>query len=133
MKIVAALCLLAALATPGAAQRIASHRISLEGGRTVTLELPEQGLRDLPEALRVRVVALAVTALGGSPSYERLQAAVALLKRQGSAGPVQLPGKVSVHRLPRPKGARRGGGEYGKLVLRSTGGRAADAGLTGQG
>ncbi|MDQ0710476.1 tRNA(Ile)-lysidine synthase [Arthrobacter woluwensis] len=97
------------------------------------IELPEQGLRDLPEALRVRVVALAVTALGGSPSYERLQAAVALLKRQGSAGPVQLPGKVSVHRLPRPKGARRGSGEYGKLVLRSTGGRAADAGLTGQG
>ncbi|WFR84165.1 tRNA lysidine(34) synthetase TilS [Arthrobacter sp. Y-9] len=97
------------------------------------LELPEQGLRELPEALRVRVVALAVTALGGSPSYERLQAAVALLKRQGSAGPVQLPGKVSVHRLPRPKGARRGSGEYGKLVLRSTGGRAADAGLTGQG
>ncbi len=96
-------------------------------------ELPEQGLRDLPEALRVRVVALAATALGGSPSYERLQAAVALLKRQGSAGPVQLPGKVSVHRVPRPKGSRRGGGEYGKLVLRSTGGRAADAGLTGQG
>jgi len=101
--------------------------------RDGAVHLPEQGLRDLPEALRVRVVALAVAALGGSPSYERLQAAVALLKRQGSAGPVQLPGKVSVHRLPRPKGARRGSGEYGKLVLRSTGGRAADAGLTGQG
>ncbi|MDP5226988.1 MULTISPECIES: tRNA lysidine(34) synthetase TilS [Arthrobacter] len=88
------------------------------------LLLSEDGLRELPEALRVRVVALAVTELGGAPSFERMQAAVGLLKRQGSAGPVQLPGKVSVSRIPRPKGARRGGNEYGKLVLKGGGARA---------
>ncbi|MFJ3957417.1 tRNA lysidine(34) synthetase TilS [Arthrobacter sp. NPDC090010] len=109
------------------------HYAALREAHDGVILLPEDGLRALPEALRSRVLALAVTELGGSPSFERMQAAVALLKRQGSAGPVQLPGKVSVRRQTRPKGARKGGGEYGKLVLESTGPRAIAAGPSSHG
>jgi len=62
--------------------------------------LPEAALRELPPALRFRVIAKAAADVGGQqPGYGRLQAAEALLRRQGSAGPVQLPGNVSVYRL----------------------------------
>lgn len=62
--------------------------------------LPEDAVRELPAALRFRVIAKAAADVGGQqPGYGRLQAAEALLRRQGSAGPVELPGHVSVFRL----------------------------------
>lgn len=64
------------------------------------LGLPEDGLRALPAALRFRVIAKAAAEVGGQqPSHQRLLAAEDLLRRRGSAGPVQLPGGVSVYRL----------------------------------
>lgn len=76
--------------------------------------LAETGLNALPAALRHRVLALAVVELGGAqPSFERLRAAEALLRREGSAGPVQMAGKVSAYRQ-----ARNSGPSYGKLVLK---------------
>ena len=81
-----------------------------------TLLLPGDAVRSLPAALRSRVLALAVAELGGQPTFERLGAVDRLLERRGSAGPVEVPGHVSVHRQPRRKGAPRGT-EYGKLVF----------------
>lgn len=67
-------------------------------------------LRALPTALRRRVLALATTSLGGEqPSFERLLAVESLLEGGGSAGPVQLAGKVA--------GCRRRAGGYARLVL----------------
>ena len=64
------------------------------------ISLPEAALRELAPAVRFRVIAKAAAAVGGQqPSYQRLLAAEALLRRQGSAGPVELPGGVSVYRL----------------------------------
>lgn len=84
--------------------------------------LSEKGLRDLPAALRQRVLALAALELGAfQPSFERLRAAESLLDRKGSAGPVQLGGKVSVHRQVRGRAVLRGEPSYGNLVLRSNG------------
>lgn len=61
--------------------------------------LPEQAVRELAPALRFRVIAKAAADVGGQqPGYGRLQAAEALLRREGSAGPVELPGSVSVYR-----------------------------------
>ncbi|MEQ4519937.1 tRNA lysidine(34) synthetase TilS [Pseudarthrobacter sp. B907] len=93
------------------------------------LALPEAALRDLAPALRFRVIAKAAAAVGGQqPSYQRLLAAEALLRRHGSAGPVELPGGVSVYRLSlaqlsaaepsAPAGVPRGGARCGKLVFR---------------
>jgi tRNA(Ile)-lysidine synthase len=46
------------------------------------------------------VIAKAAADVGGQqPSYQRLLAAEALLRRHGSAGPVELPGGVSAYRL----------------------------------
>ena len=82
--------------------------------------LPEEGLRALPVALRQRVLALAALELGAfQPSSERLRAAESLLGRKGSAGPVQLGGKVSVHRQVRGRAVLRGEPSYGNLVLRN--------------
>ena len=76
------------------------------------LRLPMDRLAAQPAALRRRVLALAVVAVGGSaPSFERLRAVEGLLSRQGSAGPVQLEGQVSAHR------GTHESPEYGKLVL----------------
>ncbi len=76
--------------------------------------LAEAELNALPTALRHRVLARAVVELGGAqPSFERLRAAESLLRRQGSAGPVQLAGQVSAYRQ-----ARNSGPSYGKLVLK---------------
>lgn len=101
------------------------------------LSLPEDALRALPPAIRYRVIAKAAADVGGQqPSYQRLLAAEALLRRQGSAGPVELPGGVSVYRLSlarleaaeatdRIDGAGktnpvpREGARCGKLVFRS--------------
>jgi tRNA(Ile)-lysidine synthase len=96
--------------------------------------LPEAAVRELPPALRFRVIAKAAADVGGQqPGYSRLQAAEALLRRQGSAGPVQLPGNVSVYRLSlaglaeeklaqekasAPAGVPREGDGCGKLVFR---------------
>ena len=64
------------------------------------LSLPEEELRALAPAIRFRVIAKAAADAGGQqPSYRRLLAAEALLRRQGSAGPVELPGGVAVYRL----------------------------------
>ncbi|MCI9870282.1 tRNA lysidine(34) synthetase TilS [Arthrobacter humicola] len=92
------------------------------------ISLPEAGLRDLAPAVRFRVIAKAAAAVGGQqPSYQRLLAAEALLRRQGSAGPVELPGGVSVFRLslaqllaaePSAAGVPREAARCGKLVFR---------------
>lgn len=83
------------------------------------VRLPEEALRALPPSLRQRVVALAVVGLGGEqPSFERLLAAEALLARRGSAGPVQLAGKVSAYRQPRNRSGPQDRSSYGKLVFR---------------
>lgn len=64
------------------------------------ISLPEEALGELSPAIRFRVIAKAAADVGGQqPSYQRLLAAEALLRRQGSAGPVELPGGVSVYRL----------------------------------
>jgi tRNA(Ile)-lysidine synthase len=91
--------------------------------------LPEEALRELAPAVRFRVIAKAAAAVGGQqPSYQRLLAAEALLRRQGSAGPVELPGGVSVYRLSlaellaegksAPADVPREGARCGKLVFR---------------
>lgn len=92
------------------------------------ISLPEAGLRDLAPAVRFRVIAKAAAAVGGQqPSYQRLLAAEALLRRQGSAGPVELPGAVSVYRLslaqllaaePSAASVPREAARCGKLVFR---------------
>ncbi|RKR19958.1 tRNA(Ile)-lysidine synthase [Arthrobacter oryzae] len=93
------------------------------------ISLPEAALRDLAPAVRFRVIAKAAAAVGGQqPSYQRLLAAEALLRRQGSAGPVELPGAVSVYRLSlaqllaeepsAPSGVPREAARCGKLVFR---------------
>ena len=94
-----------------------------------TISLPEGALRGLAPAVRFRVIAKAAAAVGGvQPSYQRLLAAEALLRRQGSAGPVELPGGVSVYRLSLaqlvaegqsgPGGVPREAARCGKLVFR---------------
>jgi tRNA(Ile)-lysidine synthase len=95
--------------------------------------LSEEALRALAPAIRFRVIAKAAADVGGQqPSYQRLLAAEALLRRQGSAGPVQLPGGVGVYRLSlaelesapddagpdQPGSVPRGGPRCGKLVFR---------------
>ncbi|MBT2534027.1 tRNA lysidine(34) synthetase TilS [Arthrobacter sp. ISL-48] len=101
------------------------------------VSLPEQALGELAPAIRFRVIAKAASDVGGQqPSYQRLMAAEALLRRRGSAGPVELPGGVSVYRLslaeldaagrldapgPLPDGGAsvpREGARCGKLVFR---------------
>jgi tRNA(Ile)-lysidine synthase len=102
-------------------------RLQEQSGSTVSL--PEDALRELAPAIRFRVIAKAAAAVGGQqPSYQRLLAAEALLRRQGSAGPVELPGGVSVYRLSLaqllaearsgPAGVPREGSRCGKLVFR---------------
>ena len=101
------------------AEAYASLRIPGDDG---SLLLPEDGLRALPAALRQRVLALAALELGAfQPSFERLRAAESLLGRTGSAGPVQLGGKVSVHRQVRGRAVLRGEPSYGNLVLSTNG------------
>lgn len=106
---------------------------SLAAWNGAELSLPEEALRDLAPAIRFRVIAKAAADVGGQqPGYQRLLAAEALLRRQGSAGPVELPGGVSVYRLslaeleavaatdgPATAAAvPRGGARCGKLVFR---------------
>ncbi|WP_138445178.1 tRNA lysidine(34) synthetase TilS [Sinomonas susongensis] len=81
-----------------------------------TLLLPGPEVRALPAAIRSRVLWLAVVELGGQPTFERLAAVERLLDRRGSAGPIEVPGHVSVRRQPRRKDAAPGT-EYGKLVF----------------
>lgn len=102
------------------------ERLRQQTGAEVSL--PEAELRDLAPAVRFRVIAKAAAAVGGQqPSYQRLLAAEALLRRQGSAGPVELPGAVSVYRLslaqllaaePSAAGVPREAARCGKLVFR---------------
>lgn len=93
------------------------------------IALPEAELGELAPAIRFRVIAKAAAAVGGQqPSYQRLLAAEALLRRHGSAGPVELPGGVSVYRLSLaqltaagqsgPAAGPREGARCGKLVFR---------------
>lgn len=84
-----------------------------------TILLPEAELRGLAPAVRQRVLALAAVSLGAAqPSYERLRSVEALLRREGSAGPVELVGKVSVYRQVRTNPVPQGGSGYGNLVFR---------------
>jgi tRNA(Ile)-lysidine synthase len=102
------------------------ERLRQQAGEEISL--PEAELRDLAPAVRFRVIAKAAAAVGGQqPSYQRLLAAEALLRRQGSAGPVELPGAVSVYRLslaqllaaePSAAGVPREAARCGKLVFR---------------
>lgn len=103
--------------------------LRLQSRSGTDLSLPEAELRELAPALRFRVIAKAAAAVGGQqPSYQRLLAAEELLRRQGSAGPVELPGGVSVYRLSLaellaaeqsgPAGVPREGARCGKLVFR---------------
>lgn len=83
------------------------------------VHLSEDALRQLAPALKMRVLARAVVVLGGyQPSYERLAGAQALLARKGSAGPVQMAGKVSAYRLSRSQSVPQDRPAYGKLVFR---------------
>lgn len=76
------------------------------------LRLDIARLDALSPAIRRRILALAVIAVGGArPSMERLEAAEALRERTGSAGPIQMEGGVEVFR------GTTGSIEYGKLVL----------------
>ncbi|MDO5492429.1 MAG: tRNA lysidine(34) synthetase TilS [Nesterenkonia sp.] len=69
-------------------------------------------LDELSPAIRRRVLALAVIAVGGArPSMERIEAVDGLRARTGSAGPVEMEGGARVHR------GTTGSAEYGKLVL----------------
>ncbi len=93
--------------------------IEAENSQIISISLPEEALRQLPPALRMRVLALAVVELGAvQPSLERLAAAQSLLARKGSAGPVQLAGKVSAWRISRKQSVPQEGRGYGKLVLK---------------
>ena len=84
-----------------------------------TVLLPEAQLRELAPAVRQRVLALAAVELGAAqPSYERLRSVEALLRRTGSAGPVELVGKVSVYRQVRTNPVPQGPSGYGNLVFR---------------
>ncbi len=86
------------------------------------VELQRDGMERLPAAMKHRVIALAAAELGGeNPSYERLKAAETLLRRHGSAGPVQLAGFVSVYRRTNANTVPQDGTGYGNLVLRATG------------
>lgn len=88
-------------------------------GDIAQISLAEDALRGLAPALRMRVLALAAVELGGvQPSLERLGAAEKLLAREGSAGPVELAGKVRVWRQPRNRPGPHEAASYGKLVLR---------------
>lgn len=81
------------------------------------LLLAERDLREAPKAIRARLLARAVVHCGGEqPTQERISAAETLLARTGSAGPVQMSGKVSVWRQVRGKTGR----EYGNLVFKET-------------
>ncbi len=94
------------------------------------VSLPETALGGLAPAIRFRVIAKAAADVGGQqPSYQRLLAAEALLRRTGSAGPVELPGGVSVFRLSLAQldaqsaaagreAVPRGAARCGKLVFR---------------
>lgn len=94
-------------------------QVSAENSQIVSISLPEDALRELPPALRTRVLAMAAVELGGvQPSLERLGAAQSLLARKGSAGPVQLAGKVSAWRISRAQSVPQEGRGYGKLVLK---------------
>ena len=90
-----------------------------EKGDLGQIWLAENALRGLAPALRMRVLALAAVELGGvQPSLERLGAAEKLLAREGSAGPVELAGKVSAYRQPRNTSGPHDAASYGKLVFR---------------
>ncbi|WP_432398703.1 tRNA lysidine(34) synthetase TilS [Pseudarthrobacter sp. L19] len=96
------------------------------------LGLPEDELRALPAAIRFRVIAKAAAEVGGQqPSHQRLLAAEDLLRRRGSAGPVQLPGAVSVYRLSLAQ--LQAAGEVATQPSGQAPGRPAEAGQAAAG
>jgi tRNA(Ile)-lysidine synthase len=115
-------------------EEVANNTFAQLAERTGTdISLPEAALNELAPAIRFRVIAKAAADVGGQqPSYQRLLAAEALLRRKGSAGPVELAGGVSVYRLSLAQlldepggeadrgesGVPRGSARCGKLVFR---------------
>ncbi|MFJ6415081.1 tRNA lysidine(34) synthetase TilS [Paeniglutamicibacter sp. NPDC091659] len=76
------------------------------GPGAIELDLP--ALRELPDALRSRVLRLAVRELGApAPDFERVAALQGLVFNSKSAGPVQLAGHVQAVRVA-ANGARTG-------------------------
>lgn len=89
-----------------------------DDSRPRAVVLPGDELRALPPAIRGRVISLAVAAVGGQPTFERLRAVERLLDRRGSAGPVEVPGHVSAYRQTAAAAARGvSPGVSGALVL----------------
>ncbi|MGY3565387.1 tRNA(Ile)-lysidine synthase [Sinomonas sp. RB5] len=86
------------LAEVVAAEPLTAEVAARAGAGPRAVVLPGDALRDLPPAIRGRVIALAVAELGGEATYERLRAVERLLDRRGSAGPVEVPGHVSAYR-----------------------------------
>lgn len=85
-------------AGPATAEPATAEVTSAAGTGPRAVVLPGDALRDLPPAIRGRVIALAVAELGGEATFERLRAVERLLDRRGSAGPVEVPGHVSAYR-----------------------------------
>lgn len=99
--------------------KIAEHAAPAGAAQAGEVRLSEDALGRLAPALKMRVLALAVVELGGfQPSQERLASAEALLARKGSAGPVEMAGKVSAYRISRSQAVPQDGTGYGKLVFR---------------
>ncbi|WP_181149913.1 tRNA lysidine(34) synthetase TilS [Arthrobacter sp. MYb227] len=72
---------------------------------TLVLSIP--ALRELPDAVRGRVLRAAVSKLGApSPNFERLEALETLLFGSKSAGPIQMDGNVQVFRIPKNRSIR---------------------------
>lgn len=72
-----------------------------------TVVFDARRLRELPDALRGRVLRMAVTQLGApAPTFERLEALEALLFGSQSAGPIQFDGHAQAVRIAADRSVR---------------------------
>lgn len=98
------------------------HFASISTREGDVLYLQEDAMRQLAPAMRHRLIALAAVELGAEqPGFKRILAADKLLARHGSAGPIQLPGKVSVFREVVRGAVPPPGTGCGRLIFRYTG------------
>ncbi len=92
--------------------RAAFSRLLQDPDEAGRLSFSQADLSAEPPAIRRRVIALGIVAVGGTnPASERLQAVDALLHGSASAGPIELEGHVRAFR------GTRNSADYGKLVL----------------